>query len=268
MVKERKYTLEDKPFRVGLIEGSCSEAYLSGNSKLMLVGGGATQLFLRGEPYVLRPTTDVDFIANRATKKSERRAWAKELAPQISSLGYRSTGGLSRHGAAVMFDDLSPDFGVHLDTFGENFYRRHERRFCEEFEMAEIGELEGKKIRYQSPRDMILNKLRRMTTLINMNNINLDSYQKGLIGALMNGDLDSVDTTGLAIGLSQLDRIRNQNLEELEKQGYQGIIRQVSAYKVMKDLSDVKHIIDQCRKKEIQIDQRDFLRGLDLVLAS
>jgi len=263
---ERKYTLAHKPFRDGLEEGARSEAYFGGKDKLIVVGGAAAQLFLQGGPYFLRPTTDVDFIVNRGTKKSERRGWAKQLASQLRERGYDVTGGLSRYGGIVSFDNLGPDLGVSLDSFGQNYFNRHNYRFDLELERSESINLNGQNVRYQSPMDIILNKFRRMDTLVRMRNLRLDFVQKGALHALRNGDLDAINVENLTRRLKDLDRVRNQNLEELEKKGYHGIIDQVNLYKIMKDLSDVAHVIDQSRRKGIRFSKKDYLKGLELVL--
>ena len=260
------YTLNDSVFRYGLAKGSDSERFFEDNRKIMVVGGAASQLNMRDNSDLLRPTTDIDLISNDASKKSQRRNWAEFLEREITKEGHFTKGGLTRYGAEVRFSNYEPDFILHLNCFGDNFFKRHKKRMDGEYERSETVKIDNSEVKYHSPMDVIINKIRRIKSLEKAKAIKLNSYQRGIMHSICNAQFDDINTEGLHKDLENLLKVRNQTVEDLGRYGYKQVISEVENYKLMKDLYDIHGLIDSCRTKNKKISKKEFREALELAL--
>ena len=254
-----KYTLKDPIFRSGLVAGSEAGIVMPLETKMVVVGGGATQLYLGQESDLLRSTTDVDFFSRHPTGKTERRAWAKYAADIMKRQGYETArGGLSRYGAEVRFDDVLPAFLVHLDTWGNNFFQQHERWIHGEFERARISKIDGGTVHYISPLDVMVGKIHRVEQIRKHRERAFNTYQTNFFDKLKDAQFDDVDTTRLDQNLLEIERERAQTLEDLGRFGYREIIDKFDCYKIDKDIQDITTLIEAMRAKGERIDKHDF----------
>ena len=80
------YTLRDKLFRYALRKSAESQMNIS--QRLLITGGAATQLFLKGSTEFYRPTDDIDLIAESYVSKNEKIAWLIGLSEVIKTDGF------------------------------------------------------------------------------------------------------------------------------------------------------------------------------------
>lgn len=260
------YTLNDPIFEYGLAQGSDSESFFDDNRKIMVVGGAASQLNMKDRSSLLRPTTDIDFITNAVSTKNQKRGWARLLEERITKDGYVVKGGLTRYGAEVRFSNCKPDFILHLDCFGNGFFERHKKRIDGEYERAELVKVNDFDVRYHSPMDIIINKIRRIKSLEDANRIQLSSDHKYILDLIYDAQFDDIDTSTLHKCLETVLRVRNQTVEDLGRYGYNQVINKIENYKLIKDLYDICGLIDSCRIKNKKIPKKEFREALKLAL--
>lgn len=262
---DKRYTLDDNLFKYSLAKGSDSEAVFDDGSKIMVVGGVATQLTSSDKNF-LRPTTDIDFILDRATSRSDRKKWAQYLGQKVEQDGHSVNYGLSRYGAEVNFINLERSLLIHFDCFGNGFFNKQGKRIMGEYERAETYNVLDTPVRCQSPMDIIINKLRRIKLLKNFGDIDLNSYEKYFFGLIEDAQFDDIDTDKLNNMLEDSIRKRNQTIEDLSREGFKSVKQQINQYKVGKDIYDISLVIDACRKKNIKIPTKTFKKNLKLAL--
>ncbi|HTY44097.1 MAG TPA: hypothetical protein VMC80_02545 [Patescibacteria group bacterium] len=260
------YTLNDPIFGYGLSRGSDSEEFFDDSGRLMVVGGASTQLNTRDKPELLRPTTDIDFIRSKPTTRTQKKIWAGNLAKKIDGERYTVMGGLSRYGAEVRFTNSHPDFILHLDCYSPNFFNIHNRRIEGEFERAEMVEIDKKPVRYHSPMDVIINKIRRVRCLERAKLVTLSPNQKHFLNLVSDAQFDDIDTSDLEGNLETVLKVRSQTVEDLGRYGYQQIIQEVENYKITKDLCDITSILGYVRRAKVTISPQEFRSALDLAL--
>lgn len=257
------YTLNQPIFRYALKKTPESQNVFSDGRKLMVVGGVATQLTIVNESHLLRPTNDIDVIANGPTSKPERREWANRLSQIVSQEGFPNHGGLSRYGGEVRFEGLKNDLIVHLDCFGSNYFDRHKRRIDAEFERAEIANVEGSNVAYQCPLDIITNKVRRILSL-EYNGLSLDSNTTFFIDLLKDGLVDDIETTKFRKDVEGLALERQRNIEDLGRLDYREVFEQVQGYKVRKDIYDICMVLESSRKAGKPFNKKEFIGAVKL----
>ncbi len=262
---KKKYTLKDTLFKCALARGFDSEDAFDGQSKIMVVGGTATQLNCYNQDF-LRATSDIDFIVDRATSNIDRRKWAEYVRKKIEQEGYAVTRGLHRGGAEVKFIDLGKDFFIHLDCFGKNAFEKSKKRLAGEYERAEEYNILGTQIRCQSPMDVIINKIRRINALEGYNQIELDPYDRYFFSFIKDAQFDLVNTEELSDRLENVTRERDKSLEDLSRYGFEAIKSQIAQYKVDKDIYDISLMIEACRKRNYKIPQKEFKKNLEVAL--
>jgi len=262
---DKRYTLNNPLFQYSLARGSDSEAAFDEENRIMVVGGVATQLTSFDQSF-LRPTTDIDFIVDKATSKTDRKKWAQYVGQKVEQEGHSVKYGLSRYGARVSFVDLERNLLIHLDCFGRSYFKKHQKKIEGEYERAETHEVLGTKVRCQSPMDIIINKLRRIKILKKFGDIGLNSYEKYFFSLVKDAQFDDIDTDRLFDMLEDNTRKGNQTLEDISRDGFESVKRKINQYKVNKDIYDISLVIESCRKKNIKIPIRIFKKNLKVAL--
>ena len=262
---DKRYTLDDTLFKYALARGSNTEGAFDDESRIMVVGGVATQLNSYDQN-LLRPTTDIDLIVDKATSKNDRKKWAQYLGQKVEREGHSVSYGLSRYGARVSFDDLERSLLIHLDCFGRNYFNRYKKKMEGEYERAEIHEVLDTQVRCQCPMDIIINKLRRIKVLKGFNDIDLNSYEKNFFSLLEDAQFDDVNTDRLEDMLENSVKERNQTIEDLSREGFESVKQRINQYKVGKDIYDISLVIDVCRRKNYKILPKEFRKNLKLAL--
>jgi len=266
-MEKEHYTLNDPIFLYGLSEGANSQDFFDDKREIMIVGGAACQLNMRNKPSSLRPTTDIDIISNLPTNNREKKLWAAGLEQKITANSdYSVKGGLTRYGSEVRFTNSCPDFILHLDCVTPTFFNRHQKRIKSEYERAEIISIHGKNVRYHSPTDIILNKIRRIKNLESANLINLDPTQNYLLALICDGQFDDAYELTKDVNLDKVLKTRNQTVEDLGRYGYKQIIQEIENYKLIKDLYDISGMVNSIQESNNKLSRKEFKEGLGLVL--
>ncbi len=261
-MEEHCYTLNDPLFRYGLRKGSETEIALPEERRLMLVGGAATQLLMREDTHLLRPTNDIDLIVDGFLRRCEKINWAKYLSEQVKADGFPNKRRLPIFGAEVKFKGIKDELSVHLDCFDRDYHKKNSAKIAGEFERAEITDYNGCRIRCQHPMDIIVNKSNRIISLNLVLGLPLSRKARKLIDLIKKGQFDDLDVDKDREDLDSISFYRRQTVEDLARLSPYELQMQVQGYKIRTDAYDILSVVEALRKQGKTIDRKEFLDAL------